>query len=325
MSCQLFCSRTGLLGVLLYFALALPTHANTVYTLPPPGLNVIGHIQVVHARYEDTLIDIAREHGLGMDEIIAANPGVDLWLPGAGTPIILPTRHILPDAPRRGVVLNLAEKRLYYYPDPQPGAPPVVFTYPAGIGRMNWETPLGQTRITAKAEQPSWYPPESIRRDRLQTTGEVLPNVVPPGPDNPLGPYALRLGMPGYLIHGTNKQYGIGSRVSAGCVRLYNHHVEELFDRVPVGTPVTIINQPVKVGIGAGGVFMQVFAPFDLLGESDQDGGEAPTLADAEAILQETVSPVLLERINPLAVQLIVEQASGLVVPISTSNAETSG
>ncbi len=320
MPCQLSCSisRTGLWGVLLYFALILPTQASTVYTLPPPGLNVIGHIQVVHARHEDTLIDIAREHGLGMDEIIAANPGVDLWLPGEGTPIILPTRHILPDAPRRGIVLNLAEKRLYYYPDTKPREPPVVFTYPAGIGRMNWETPLGQTRIIAKAERPSWHPPESIRRDRLQTTGEVLPDVVPPGPDNPLGPYALRLGMPGYLIHGTNKQYGIGSRVSAGCVRLYNEHIEALFHKVPVGTPVTIINQPVKIGIGAGGIFMQVFAPFDLLGEYDRDGGEAPTLADAEVILQETVSSALLDRINPLAVQLAVEQASGLVVPIST-------
>lgn len=314
--------RYGLLFTLLALGLttsatAADPPANTVYSLPPPGINVIGHIQVTHARHEDTLVDIALEQGIGLDEIIAANPGVDLWLPGAGTPIILPTRHILPDAPRRGIVLNLAEKRLYYYPEPAPGETPVVITYPTGIGRMDWETPLGQTRITAKTEQPSWYPPESIRRDRLERTGEMLPNVVPPGPDNPLGPYALRLGMPGYLIHGTNKTYGIGSRVSAGCVRLYNHHIETLFDRVPEGTPVNIINQPVKVGIGAGGVFMQVFAPFDLDEALDKNKAEAPTLEDAEDILLATVHHALLQRVDPLAVRLTVEQASGLVVAIS--------
>ena len=169
--------------------------------------SVVGEPQVVFAEGEDTLSDLAREYGLGYDEIIAANPDVDPWLPGDGTAVVLPTQYVLPDAPRQGLVLNIATKRLFYYPPLQEGEPQRVLTYPIGIGRVGWETPLGSTTVVSKARDPSWWVPASVRREHAEM-GNPLPSVVPPGPDNPLGTRVLKLDMPGYLIHGTNAPYG---------------------------------------------------------------------------------------------------------------------
>jgi L,D-transpeptidase ErfK/SrfK len=232
--------------LLLAVLVALRAHAE-IYALPPDGDDVVGAVATVTARQEDTLVDIARRHGVGYEDIVRANPGVNVWIPGEGTQIVLPTLYVLPAVPRHGIVLNLAEYRMYYFPEPKPGEPAVVMTYPISIGRMDWETPLGVTRIVSKVRNPAWFPPESVR-DEHAADGRPLPRVVPPGPGNPLGAFAMRLGLPGYLIHGTNKPAGVGMRVSHGCIRMFPEDIEFLFARIGVDTPVRIINEPVKMG-----------------------------------------------------------------------------
>lgn len=221
-----------------------------------PGSDVVGELQVIRARYEDTFIDIARAYDLGFDELVQANPGVDPWLPGAGTPVILPTQFILPDAPRDGIVLNVGTKRIFYFPKPAAGEAARVITHPVGIGREGWATPLGTTKVVSKVKDPVWTVPPSIRKEHAEA-GDPLPARVPAGPDNPLGAYALRLGFPSYLIHGTNKPSGIGMRVSHGCVQLFPEDIESLFSQVPVGTPVRIVNQPQLLGWRDGNLYLE--------------------------------------------------------------------
>lgn len=238
--------------------LALPRSGNAeVYALPPAGNDVVGAVTVIRARADDTLIDIARRHGLGYEDIARANPDVDIWLPGENTEVVLPTRFVLPPGPRRGLILNLAEYRLYYFPEPVGDEAAVVMTYPISIGRMDWETPLGRTSIVAKARNPAWYPPESVRAEHA-ADGDPLPRIVPPGPDNPLGNHAMRLGLPGYLIHGTNRPAGVGMRVSHGCIRMFPEDIDFLFDQVAIQTPVRIINEPVKMGWNGDELLIEV-------------------------------------------------------------------
>lgn len=239
----------------LFLALAAPAWAAT-YHLPAAGEDVIGGISIVEVREGETLIDIAREHGLGYNEIVAANPALDPWVPPVGAEVVLPTRYVLPSAPRRGIIVNIAEMRLYYYPPPAEDGSGVVLTFPIGIGQEGWVTPLGITRIVSKAEDPPWVVPASVRREH-EAEGNPLPAVVPPGPDNPLGRHALRLGWTSYLIHGTNKPFGIGMRVSHGCIRMYAEHVERLYHMVSIDTPVWIIDQPVKLGRSNGELFFE--------------------------------------------------------------------
>lgn len=233
----------------------------TEYPLPPPGEDVVGQVQVIEAKYEDTFADLGTRYGLGYQEMLDANPGVDAWLPGAGTKIVLPTRFILPPGPREGIVINLAEYRMYYYPKGKN----VVYTYALGIGREGWGSPIGSTRVIAKTPNPTWTPPASIRAEHA-ADGDILPAVVPAGPDNPLGPFKFGLGMSGYLIHGSNKKFGIGMRTSHGCFRMYNNNVLELADMAPVGTPVRIINEPYKFGLSGGKVFLEAHTPLDEQG-----------------------------------------------------------
>ncbi len=217
--------------------------------------SVVGQPQVVLTTASNALPDFAREYGLGYDEVLAANPGVDIWIPGEDTPVLLPTQFVLPDVPREGIVLNIASKRLFYFPadgvvrNGETGEllSQIVLTYPIGIGRVGWETPLGSTSVTAKAVDPHWWVPASVRQEHA-AMGDPLPSVVPPGPDNPLGSRVLKLGMPGYLIHGTNAPSGVGMRVSHGCIRLYPEDIEFLYELVDVGVPVTIINEPYLLG-----------------------------------------------------------------------------
>ncbi len=232
--------------IALTMLLAQPALADT-YELPPEGMDVVGSISTIIATEEDTLVDLARAHGLGYYDIVRANPDVNPWLPGEGTEIVLPRRFILPSGPREGVVLNLAEYRMYYYPTPAEGETPVVMTFPISIGRMDWETPLGVTQVIQKAERPAWYPPKSIREEHA-AEGRPLPAVVPPGPDNPLGDFAMRLGLPGYLIHGTNRPAGVGMRVTHGCIRMFPEDIEFVFPKISLKTRVRIINEPIKIG-----------------------------------------------------------------------------
>ena len=227
------------------------------YALPERH-DVIGEVRRVAARHEDTFVALARRHGLGYEELRRANPGVDAWLPGEGTEIALPTQFVLPRAPRQGIVINVAELRLYYYPADNPGK---VVTYPISIGRMDWTTPVGSTTVVGKALNPTWYPPESIREEHA-ARNDFLPAVVPPGPDNPLGKHKLTLGIPGYLIHGTNKPSGVGMRVTHGCIRMFPEDVEALFAHVPIGTQVRIVNQPYKLGWSESGeLYLEAHPP----------------------------------------------------------------
>lgn len=197
----------------------------------------IGEMETYQTTKEDdTLIEIAYREDIGYVELRAANPHLDPWLPGANEEVILPKRHLLPDGPRSGILVNVGEMRLYYFPKNGP-----IQSYPLGIGREGLLTPLGTTNVVRKATNPTWYPTERMRREKPE-----LPAVVPPGPDNPMGPRAMYLGFPLVAIHGTNRPWGIGRRVSSGCLRMYNQDIKALYDQIPVGTRVTVIDQPVK-------------------------------------------------------------------------------
>jgi L,D-transpeptidase ErfK/SrfK len=225
--------------------------------------DLVGRVQVTIARHEDTLPDLARRFNVGYEEIVRANPGVDPWLPGEGTRIVLPTRFVLPDAPREGLVINLAAMRLFYYlPRKDKNAPLEVETHPIGIGKVGWSTPEGRTKIVSKVKDPSWTPPVSVRKEHAEN-GDPLPAKVPAGPDNPLGRHMMRLGWPSYLMHGTNKPYGVGMRVSHGCIRLYPEDISRIYDEVPVGTSVTVVNQPYLLGWKGDVLYVQAYGPLD--------------------------------------------------------------
>ena len=238
--------------------------AADVSTRVSPADTLIGNVATVAASSEETLLDIGRRHALGYHDMVRANPEVDPWLPPDGAEVVLPLRFVLPDAPARGIVLNLAEYRLYFFPDDER-----VVTYPISIGRMDWETPLGKTRIVAKARNPTWYPPDSVREEHA-AEGRPLPRVVPPGPDNPLGTRALRLALPGYLIHGTNRPAGVGMRVTHGCLRMYPENIEVLFEQVAVQTPVRIVNQPVKAGWSGDRLYLEVHPALESAIEDEE-------------------------------------------------------
>ncbi|MCU7815452.1 MAG: L,D-transpeptidase family protein [Candidatus Thiodiazotropha sp. (ex Rostrolucina anterorostrata)] len=248
-------------------------HAVT-FDLPPEGDDVVGQTFKLTTRYEETFSDIARTYDIGYRQMVAANPDVDAWLPGEGSEVVMPQQYILPPGPRKGVIINLAELRLYYFPDDRP----VVITYPIGIGREGWSTPTGETRVIGKKKYPSWTVPESILQEH-EDDGNPLPPVVLPGPDNPLGNRAIYLGMNGYLLHGTNKPYGVGMRVSHGCIRLYPENVERFFEEVEVGVPVRIINVPFKAGWLNDELFVQVHPP--LQEYIEERGNNYTELVDA--------------------------------------------
>jgi L,D-transpeptidase ErfK/SrfK len=256
-------------GSILLFASLCTDAWGTVYDLPTDGSAVVGTDERIKSTYKDTLLDIAHRYSLGYEEIIRANPGVDMWLPGEGTEILLPGRRILPPGPREGLVVNLPEHRLYYYPKARKGRHRVVITYPVSIGRMDWHSPLGQTEVVAKQKHPSWYPPESIRKEHARN-GDPLPKVVPPGPNNPLGDFKMRLGVGDgtYEIHGTNNPMAVGMAVTHGCIRMYPEDVAALFAKVPVGTKVWLLNDPVKVTYVGGDLLMEAHPPVDSEGQT---------------------------------------------------------
>ena len=280
------------------------------FMLPPPGDNVVGELRVTLARRDDTLSDIARRFDLGYEEIVAANPGVDPWLPGEGRRIVLPTQFILLPGPRKGLVLNLASMRLfYYYPQRGPMEPAMVITHPMGIGREGWATPVGDTRVVSKTEKPSWVVPASVRAEHARE-GAPLPGVVPPGPDNPLGDYALRLALPSYLIHGTNKPYGVGMQVSHGCIRLYPEDIASLFPLVPVGTPVRIVNLPYVAGRRDGALYLESHPPLEEQAKR-REGSMRPMRAAV------TKAAGKSPRVDWDKARRVAREARGFPVPIS--------
>jgi L,D-transpeptidase ErfK/SrfK len=232
------------------------------FILPPADVDVIGQVTYTEAGRDNTLLDIARRFDIGQNEILLANPEVDRWLPADHSKVVIPNRYVIPKAERTGIVINLPEMRLYYFPKAKDGQRPVLITHPISVGRMDWSSPLGKTSIVSKQTDPSWTPPESIKKEAL-ADGRFLPDVVPGGPDNPLGRFAMRLGIPGYLIHSTNKPYGVGMRVTHGCIRMYPEDIEGLFADIPVGTSVQLVNQPIKLGWMADGLFVELHPPME--------------------------------------------------------------
>jgi L,D-transpeptidase ErfK/SrfK len=241
----------------------------TTYTLSGAEQLVVGEDQTVTTVYEDTLYDLARTYSLGSEELIRVNPGLDPWLPGAGKRVLIPNRHILPAGERVGIIVNLPEHRLYYFPKPRRGALQQVITYPVSIGKMDWRTPLGVTHVISKEKDPVWIPTASVRAEHA-ADGDPLPARVLPGPNNPLGAFAMRLaaGNGTYLIHGTNNPIAVGLAVTHGCIRMYPEDVATLFPQIPVGTPVRIINEPVKVAWVDGELLLEAHPPVDAQGQS---------------------------------------------------------
>ena len=266
---------------------------------------VIGTLGTLVLRQGDTLSDVARHFGLGYEEIVAANPELDPWVIDHQTRALVPLQFVLPEAPQRGLVINLAAMRLYHYPA-SPDAARVV-TYPVGIGREGRPSPTGGLFIVRKAKNPTWRPTRNILNDHLKR-GDPLPTVVPPGPDNPLGAYAMYLSAPKYLIHGTNKPYSVGLRASNGCIRLYPEDMEALFPTVPVKTPVTIVNQPYLIGTHGGTYYLQAYRPHEELNEPEARRRLRDTLKKLETEHRLTFDWNRIER--------IVNEARGIPFPI---------
>ena len=303
--------------------LVQPPVATHEFTLDD-GQGVVGHLQVTRAHEADTLADIARRFNVGYDAIERANPKVDPWLPHEGTTIVLPTQFVLPDAPRSGVVINLAALRLYYYPPRKKGESQTVITHPIGIGQIGWSTPLGTTKIIRKRADPVWYPPMSVRREHARE-GDVLPAKVAAGPDNPLGKYAFTLAWPSYLIHGTNKPYGVGLRVSHGCVRLYPEDIAQLFHDIPVGTKVTVVNQPQVYGFRDDTLYMQSFPALEDYPQKTAKKAAGKNRSKGKSATHfKTPTQYALEvrgdkpiAIDPTLVADLIAASNGIAVPIS--------
>ena len=281
---------------------------------------LVGTAQVIFARFENTFSAIGRQYNLGYEELRRANPGVDQWLPGEGTAIYLPTETILPESPRAGVVINVPAMRLYYFtteksPADASATVTKVTSHPIGIGVEGWATPFGEAKVTDKVNDPVWYVPASVRKEHAER-GDPLPSVVPPGPDNPLGKFAMTLSLPGYLIHGTNKPAGVGMRSSHGCIRLYPEDIEALFKRIGRGTAVRIVNQPVLAGWRGGQLYLEVHPPLaeethDLVAEADA--------ALTRALARAGATGATLE-VDREAVLRIVTEQRGMPFPVLRGN-----
>jgi L,D-transpeptidase ErfK/SrfK len=305
--------RSGIAGALIAFLglAGVQVAEATEYTLPTPDTSVVGEDQTVETVYEDTLYDLASKYSLGSEEIIRVNPKVDPWLPGAGKTVIIPGRHILPPGPREGIVVNLPEHRLYYYPKRKRGEPIEVITYPVSIGKMDWRTPLGLTHVISKQKDPTWYPPESVRKEHA-AADDPLPASVPPGPDNPLGAYAMRLaaGKGTYLIHGTNNPIAVGLAVTHGCIRMYPDDVAALYPLIPVGTQVRLINEPIKVAWVDGELLLEAHPPVDAQGQSFE-----PNLDQFSELLQLAVGDATVA-IHWDYAREILQKADGVIATV---------
>jgi L,D-transpeptidase ErfK/SrfK len=277
------------------------------FLLPTDGSNIVGQVRVVVADSRNTLLDIARHFELGHEEITLANPGVSIWLPGAGTRIVVPTEFILPPPPWQGVVVNIPQRRLYYFPPPKAKQPASVITFPLGIARPGWPTPLGATRIVGKHKDPAWFVPKSIQAEQRSQGEPDFPEYFPPGPNNPMGMLALQTGFAQIFIHGTNRPWGVGMRVSHGCLHLYPEHAADLFPQVVVGTPVRFVNQPVLVGERDQQLYLSVFEAVD----GYPDDPRSP-LVQAMDLLLTYDAPIDWKR-----VEQVVDARRGMPVPVN--------
>jgi L,D-transpeptidase ErfK/SrfK len=272
-----------------------------------PAPQLIGIPTIYITREQDTLLDVARAYDAGYVEMRAANPGIDPWLPGPGKTLQVPTQHVLPDAPPRGIVINLAELRLYYFPEK--GEPR---SFPIGIGGEGKETPVGRTYIAAKRAHPVWIPTASEHAENPD-----LPKSVAPGPDNPMGDFALYLGWSGYAVHGTNKPYSIGRRDSHGCIRLYPEDIERLYRDVAIGTQVTVVDQQAKAGWSAGELYLEVHPSQQDADSLEEEGAPRSTEAvDADELVLKRAGEDA-PRIDWYTVHLAETRRNGLPVQVT--------
>jgi L,D-transpeptidase ErfK/SrfK len=295
-------------------ALPLPV-ATHKFVLNDDKDDVYGAVQLTTAAKEDTLPDIARRFNVGYEEIVRANPGVDPWIPGDGRKVVVPTQFILPNAPREGIIINLAAMRIYYFPKPKKGEAQLVYTHPIGVGKVGWQTPEGVTKIVSREKDPTWRPSAGVRKEHA-ANDDPVPAVVPPGPDNPLGRYKFTLGWPSYLIHGTNKPYGVGLRSSHGCIRLYPEDIEKFYEAVPLGTQVRVVNQPFLFGWHDGRLYLQAYTVFE---DDSRKWSKAQ-----KALLLKSMSPRLEkllkasgEKVDWEAVTQVANAPRGIAVPVS--------
>lgn len=278
--------------------------------LPAGKGDVVGQLEIVQAGDADTLLDIGRDNKYGYDAVRAANPGVDAWVPGEGTSVTLPGQHVLPAAPRKGIVINVSEKRLYYYPPQVRGQEQIVEVYAISVGRGDWSTPLEETKVTGRVKDPVWFPPVSVRKEH-EERGDPLPLRVPPGPENPLGRYILRLGIPSYFIHGTNRENGIGMQVTHGCIRMFPDDIERLAHEVKNDTPVYIVNQRYKAGWQDGVLYLEVHPPLE-----GAAGAEDKTSRSITATLSEAKQAFPNAEIDWDEVWRVQALESGLPTPV---------
>jgi L,D-transpeptidase ErfK/SrfK len=275
---------------------------------------VVGSTRYYHARSGDTFLDLARFYSLGFNEIEQANPGIDQWLPPEDQPIVLPTEWVLPQTPYAGVVVNIPEMRLYYFPAARNGEPVQVITYPVGLGRDDWRTPAGKFRVRGKTVNPTWNIPPSIQQERIAEKG-FSEKMIPGGhPDNPLGKYRIELTLPMYGIHGTNIPWGVGMQVSHGCVRLYPEDIEALFPLIDVGAPGEFVYQPVKIGARGGRVIAEVHP--DIYRLTPGLYREAMRIADGLRWTQ---------RIDRRALERAVQEQSGVPVDVTAGGEQFGG
>ena len=289
--------------VFIAFSLGLACSANA-QTFVLGQTDLVGHVKTAVTKEGDTLAQVARDYDMGYVEMEEANPGIvdpDHLVPG--TVLVIPSQYVLPNAPHNGIVVNLAEMRLYYY---KPGGNEVV-THPMGIGREGEDTPVSVLRITQHVTKPTWYVPPSIREMRAKE-GVFLPKVVPPGPDNPLGEYAMRLSSPpqggSYLIHGTNDPLGgIGRRSSSGCLRMYPEDISSLYRQVANGTPVYVINEPYKAGWSGGSLYLE--SHISLKNQEDQAVEDAAQIRRVIqlAIKKGNIASVDWDRVNEISAE----------------------
>lgn len=283
----------------------------TEFTLAP-GQGAVGDLQRHVVQRGDVFPDIARHYDLGYTALAAANPRIDPWVPPLGQAVTIPSFYVLPDAPHQGIVINLGQWRLFYFP---PGGGRVM-TFPIGLGVTARMTPLGTTRVVNKRANPTWYPPVSIRAEHA-AEGDDLPAAVPPGPDNPLGAFALYLGWKNYRIHGTNKPDGVGRNVSHGCIRLYPDDIAKLFAAVPVGTPVRVVNQPATVGWAGNSLYLQVHPSHAQADEIDVEHRPAPDPAEGVRSLVRAAAGAWADAVDWRAVDEAAETRSGMPVKVA--------
>ena len=293
--------------IVFFFLFALNNLHSSTFFLYESSNQVYGETLEIEAMYEDTLVDLARTYNLGFNEIIQANPTVDKWLPGEGTLVKIPSAYILPNNYLNdGITINLSEFRGYLIQNSK------LITFPVGIGRMDWKTPLGLSEIDLKLENPAWYPPKTVR-DEYKLEGLILDAIVPPGPNNPLGKLAMRINIPGgYFIHGTNRPDGVGMEISHGCIRLFPEDIKEVFKMSSIGTRVLVVDEPIKLAKSGNKIFLQFHhSKYDFI------VNENYSYLETKVINYVTSNNIDIDSINWIKVKKVFEEKSGLIDQIS--------